>query len=383
MHKFIDFNYIMNNIKENEGEGEEERDNIKYLILNNKPIEDKLHVIAVVSNPCNFKIRYKLMDEFIERMEKEPDVILYIVELVYCNQPFEITSADNKRHLQLRGKIPLWHKENMINLGIKNLLPANWKAVAWIDADIEFDNPHWAINALKILNGGKDIIQLFVNVFDMNFDEEILNIYTGFGYQYCKKLVKGMDINYWHPGYAWACNRTTYDQIGEIYQSGILGAGDNILSHGFFEHETNSLKPGMTQIYLDHVKQFQNKMKGLKLGYGPGSIRHFFHGRKENRNYWGREDILIKYRYDPTTFIDCNSDGLIIPSSIAPKEFIFDIFDYFKNRNEDEMLLQELETSKNQVKVLKYKLKFILHEFEKMKKNEKNEKNDRNKVLHI
>jgi len=352
----------------------QEKNNIKSLILNTKPIDNALHVIAVVSNPCNYKIRYKLMDEFIDRMQKEQHVILYIVELVYGDQEFEITSSTNKHHLQLRGEIPLWHKENMINLGIKKLLPSDWKAVAWIDADIEFENPYWAFNALQILNGGKDIVQLFVNVFDMDFNEETLHIYTGFGYQYCKGLVKGMGINYWHPGYAWACNRTAYDQMGLIYQSGILGAGDNIFSHGFSEHETNSLKPGMTQMYLDDVKQFQDKMKGLKLGYVPGSIRHFFHGIKENRNYWGREDILIKYEYDPNTFIEINSDGLIIPSEIVSRNFIIDIFNYFKDRNEDEMLLEALEKNKNSIHVLKYKLKFILREFEKMKQKDDNDK---------
>ena len=349
----------------------QENNNIKSFILNNTPIDNVLHVIAVVSNPCNYKIRYKLMDEFIDRMLKEPHVILYVVELVYGDQPFEITSTDNKYHLQLRGEIPLWHKENMINLGIKKLLPSDWKAVAWIDSDVDFDNPYWVLNTLQILNGGKDIVQLFVNVFDMNFNEETLNIYTGFGYQYCKGLIKGMGINYWHPGYAWACNRAAYDQMGLLYQSGILGAGDNILSHGFVEHATNSLKPGMTQMYLDDVKRFQDKMEGLKLGYVPGTIRHFFHGKKENRNYWGREDILIKYNFDPTTFIEYNSDGLIIPSKIVPKEFIIDIFDYFKNRNEDEVFLESLEKNKTSIHVLKYKLKFILREFEKMKQKDK------------
>jgi hypothetical protein len=350
---------------------EDEKNNIKYLILNNTPIEEKLHVIAVVSNPCNYKIRYKLMNEFIDRMLKEPHVILYVVELVYNNQPFEITSANNKRHLQLRGKIPLWHKENMINLGIKKLLPSDWKAVAWIDADVDFDNPYWAYNTLQILNGGKDVVQLFVNVFDMDFNEEILNIYTGFGYQYCKDLVKGLGINYWHPGYAWAINRTAYDQIGLIYEVAVLGASDNIFSHGFAEHETNSLKPGMTQQYIDDVKQFQDKMKGLTLGYVPGTIRHFFHGKKDNRNYWGREDILIKYNFDPTTFIEYNSDGLIIPSKIVPKEFILEIFEYFQNRDEDEMIFEELDSSKNIMQVLKYKLNFIIHEFEKTQTNNK------------
>ena len=44
-------------------------DNTKQFVLENDPIEDKLHVIAVVSNPCNFKIRYKLTQEFMKRIE--------------------------------------------------------------------------------------------------------------------------------------------------------------------------------------------------------------------------------------------------------------------------------------------------------------------------
>jgi hypothetical protein len=57
-----------------------QKDDTKYLLLNNKPIEEKLHVIAVISNPCNYKIRYKLTNEFMTRMEKEPNIIVYLVE---------------------------------------------------------------------------------------------------------------------------------------------------------------------------------------------------------------------------------------------------------------------------------------------------------------
>lgn len=109
----------------------------KEFIRKHKPIEDKLHVIAVVSNPCNYNIRYKLARDYLSRMEKEENCISYLVELVYGDQEFVLTDPNNKRHLQLRANIPLWHKENMINLGIKYLLPEDWKAVAWVDADIE------------------------------------------------------------------------------------------------------------------------------------------------------------------------------------------------------------------------------------------------------
>jgi hypothetical protein len=311
-------------------------DNTRQLILGNTPIEDKLHVIAVISNPCNYKIRYKLAHQFFQRMEQEKDVILYVVELVYGDQEFAVTSKGNKRHLQLRGETPLWHKENMINLGIKYLLPTNWKAVAWVDADVEFDNPYWATYALRVLNNGKDFVQLFTNVFDMDIDEQIMNIYTGFGYQYSKNFKKGKELNYWHPGFAWSCNRKAYEQIGGILEEGILGSGDNIMCHSFIKQAPQRLKKGMTNEYMDFVKDKQDKFEGLKIGYIPGTIRHFYHGKKENRNYYGREDILIRHKYDPNTFIRRDAKGLIIPTETCPKEFLKDIMDYFEERNEDE-----------------------------------------------
>ena len=343
-------------------------DDIKKNIISNSKIEDKLHVIAVVSNPCNFKIRYKLTNEFMKRMENEPNVIAYLVELVYGEQLFEVTEAENKRHLQIRtDSPPLWHKENMINLGVRHLLPSNWKAMAWIDADVEFDSAHWASDTLKVLNGGRDYVQLFTHCIDMDFNKQILNTFTGFGYQYTKNFQKGTGQKYWHPGFAWACNRKAYDKMGGIFEAGILGSGDNIMCHTFLKKAPDSLKKGMSQEYIDFIVNLQNKMQGITLGYIPGSIRHFFHGKKENRNYYGREDMLIKYQFNPYTFIEQDSRGLLIPTKNFPKEFLNDIMDYFKGRNEDEMVLQEIMSKeKNNKDVLEYKINFILHEFEKL-----------------
>ena len=155
---------------------------IKEAILNNEPIENKLNVIIVISNPCLYAIRYILTREFIKRIEiEETNVNLYVVELAYKNQKFLCTDSKNKNHLQLRSEIPLWHKENMVNLGVRYLLPKSWKAFAWIDADVEFENPNWALDTLKILNGCKDIVQVFSHCVDMDKNKLALNIFNSFG----------------------------------------------------------------------------------------------------------------------------------------------------------------------------------------------------------
>jgi hypothetical protein len=311
---------------------------IKTAIENNEPIEEKLHVIVVVSNPCLFATRYILMKEFINRIEvEEKNVILYVVELAYKNQNFIITDKNNKRHLQLRTDCPLWHKENMINLGVKYLLPKNYKAFAWIDADIEFENNTWAMDTLKILNGTKDIVQLFSHCVDMAKNKLTMRVFNSAGYQYTKQnQYCGSGDNYWHPGYAWAITRKAYEKMGGLYEQAILGSGDNIMLHCLLKNGINSVKNRYNEDYIDSVVQYERKMKNMRFGYTPGIIRHYYHGSKKNRFYHERWEILVKHQFSPYTDITYDDMGIIIPTPQFSEEFKQDIFNYFKSRNEDE-----------------------------------------------
>jgi len=312
-------------------------DSIKQAILNNSPIDNVLHVVAVISNPCLYARRYILAREFINRMEKEENVILYVVELTYGNQKYYVTDKNNKRHLQLNATIPLWHKENMINAGIKKLLPPAWKAVAWIDADIEFENPGWALDALKVLNGCRDVIQLFSHAVDMDKDENAMSVFPSFGYQYSKgRSTMGNGINMWHPGYAWACTRRAYVTMGGLYDLSILGAGDHNMSFSFLGKGVDSVNAGATDDYKDSIIAFEDGAKTLRLGYVPGVIRHHFHGLKKNRKYMERWHILVDNAYSPKDHMTKNKDGLLVPTAACPQKILDDILKYFKERNEDE-----------------------------------------------
>jgi len=317
-----------------------EIDNIRYIhnpikeaIQNNDPL-DTLHVIMVISNPCQYASRYLLAKEFIYRMAQEP-IQLYVVELVYGDQEFQVTKKNCPTHLQLRTEVPLWHKENMVNMGIK-LLPLNWKAMAWIDADIEFESTTWAQDTLKLLNGSKDVVQLFSHIVDMNKDDSTMGIYASFGYQYCKQTCKyrssGKDL--WHPGYAWAMNRKTYDKVG-IYDVSILGSGDHNMALSFLGHGMSSLNQETSEGYKQSIATYQSRARKLRLGYVPGVIRHYYHGTKENRKYTERWKILVKHQYDPSKHVKYQSNGLLVPTSECPPELLSDIYNYFKERNED------------------------------------------------
>ena len=311
---------------------------IKYAITNNDPIESKLNVIIVVSNPCLYAKRYILLKEFVKRIEEEEEnVNLFVVELAYDKQKFYVTSKTNKNHLQIRTCDPIWHKENMVNLGVKYLLPESWKAFAWIDADVEFDSNSWALDTLKILNGCKDVVQLFSHCIDMDKDENTLNIFNSFGYSFNKtKKYTQRGIDYWHPGYAWAITRKAYEKIGGIYDKGVLGSGDSIMALSFINKTGNMNNVNYSEDYNNSMLEFQKKAKTLRLGYTPGIIRHYFHGSKINRQYTERWQILIRQQYSPIQHLTYDSFGILIPTEQFSEEFKNDILNYFKERKEDE-----------------------------------------------
>lgn len=309
---------------------------IKSAIRFNDKIEDKLHVIMVISNPCSYNKRWRLARQFIEHMLDSEDVLLYVVELAYGNQDYQITSKYDPRHLQLRTETPLWHKENMINLGVKKLLPSNWKAFAWIDADLEFEHMSWATDTLKILNGCKDVVQIFSHCLDMANDNSTLQVFHGFGYQYATgKKYYGNGVNFWHCGFAWAMTRKAYEKIGGLFQLAILGAGDHQMALAMIGI-SNSIHIGSTDAYKNRLHAMVQQAKHLRVGYVPGVCRHFFHGSKKNRKYMSRWEILIKYKYNPDRHITVDENGVIIPTNECPKAMLEDIMTYFQQRREDD-----------------------------------------------
>ena len=312
---------------------------VKQGIINNEPIEEKLNVIIVISNPCLYARRYILAREFIKRMEMEENVELYIVELTYHNQSYLVTEKSNPNHLQLNTQVPIWHKENMINMGVRYLLPKEWKAFAWIDADIEFESTTWAIDTLRLLNGTFDILQLWSHAADLDKNENAMSVFNSAGYQFVKNTSsynESKEINFWHPGFAWACTRKAYDKMNGLYDLSILGSGDNIMMLSLLKNGIKSINEFSSDGYKHSVSEYQKKVKNLRFGYVPGVIRHYFHGSKINRKYSERWVILVEHNFNPSIHLTKTKEGLLIPSEKCPQKLLDDIFQYVAERNEDE-----------------------------------------------
>ena len=313
------------------------RNDIKAAIDNNGPIEERLNVIIVVSNPCQYARRYILAREFVRRIENH--VNLFIVELAHDRKRFQVTEANNPRHLQIRtDTAPLWHKENLINIGVKKLLPADWRAFAWVDADIEFENTTWANDALKVLNGSRDVVQLWSHAIDLDSKENTMNIFESFGYKYTKDRTFGKSM--WHPGFAWAITRDAYERVGGLFEVSILGSGDHNMAMSLIGKGIQSVNANQSDGYRACIDKFCQKAASLRLGYVPGVIRHYFHGSKKNRQYSERWKILADNEFDPSIHLKKNAVGLLVPTDVCPPAMLKGIVKYFEERNEDEKVSQ-------------------------------------------
>lgn len=299
---------------------------ILTLLKNNIPNET-LYVISVISNPCNFESRYRLANDYIKRMKKFKQVKLYMVELVYGDQEFRIKHEPT---IRIRtDSQPLWIKENLINIGVKHL-PHNWKYMAWIDADLEFNNPYWSTDTLKILNGYKDIVQLWETAYFLDRNNKPIETDYSMGYLYCKNVIG----KYRHPGYAWACTRKAYETLGGLHDKSILGSGDMILACALMGK--NHIDSRYHQTYRSMIASYVERAKTLRLGYTPGSISHYYHGTRSSRGYCTRYKILIEYNYSPMTDISYDQIGLLCPTASCPVGMLHDISRYFASRKEDD-----------------------------------------------
>ncbi len=281
--------------------------------INHHHPSNRLNVIAVVSNPVAYKSRYLLFKKFQAYMATQ-DVNLIIVELAMAHRDFEVTESGNPNHVQVRAHTELWHKENLVNAGFA-ALPHDWQYAAWLDADIEFLNKDWVhdtLNALQI----HPVVQMFQNAIDMGPDGQALQTHTGFGYMYAKGMPMGKGKGYYfpHPGYAWAIRREAYDGIGRLVDWAILGAGDHHMAWALVGKVAASLPQGLHPNYVKKLLAWESRAEHFirrDLGYVPGTITHFFHGKKKDRKYTERWSVLLDNNYDPEKDIKFNHWGVL------------------------------------------------------------------------
>jgi hypothetical protein len=304
-------------------------------------------VVTSIFNPVPFESRYKSYMLF-EQHILSFGVYLITVELVVNNRTFQVTDANNPRHIQLRTPDVLWYKENLINIGIKRS-PAHCKYIAWIDLEVRFLNMNWVRDTMNALEQFK-VVQLFEVVKILGPESQTIEAHIGFGQCHTKnrvgiyagKLKKKYNVSHKHycaPGYAWGAKKTTLLEIGGLFDKGIVGDGDSMMSAGF-KGSVSKSKSSYGPYLLEAIVEWQKKTKSIVkrgLGYVEGAVNHLWHGSRKTRGYVNRRRIIksSKIVFDPKEHIYYDENGLIRFQPNVGKYYSKLILKYLRSRNED------------------------------------------------
>lgn len=301
--------------------------------------DSTLHVIGVISNPVRYHSRYRLFREWYARMLATPNVQVHIVEIAFGDRHHEVTQSDNPRHLQLRTTHELWHKENMVNLAEKRLLPANWKYMAWVDCDVFFADPNWALETIHQLQH-HPVVQPWQNCLDLGFDGQVLQMFESFCYIHHlgvpKQCHPSQPYKYAHSGFAWACTRSFWESVRGLMEWCIVGSADHHMAWAMINGVHHSVHGGMSEGFKRKAREWQEaafKITQGNLGYVKGRIEHKFHGLKKNRQYRERWQMFIDHKFCPIGDLGYDSQGLLYLRNKPGLEK--EIRDYMRGRQED------------------------------------------------
>ena len=343
----------------------------------------KFWVIVVLSNPIRYRRRYELYWDFIE-MCHAAGVRTITVEQAFGNRQFMVTEPNNPYHLQIRTVEELWHKENMINLGVKHacaIAPGEVREVAWIDADCRPARPYrdWFDETWHQLQHN-EFVQMWESMVDLDANYNPMGLpmpsfmsnYIKYGTpspeQFKKiqdetKVLKVQQTQHHHhhhhhhhpdypcddltlthtdkvpypsypeygsskvfgrPGLAWAANIDAWNKVGGLIDFSILGAGDWYMAHGLIGAMHLVATPQIgTKRYTDKLLQWQELAeRWIKrdVGYTPGIVYHDSHGDKVNREYGTRGRILRINQYDPDRDVKYDAQGLLQLETWEPRQ---------------------------------------------------------------
>jgi len=324
-----------------------------------------LHIAAAYSNPFRWRSRRQLFNDFARHMRSCPNVALYVVELAYGDRPFEVTLADEPGILQLRTDCEMFHKENLINLGVRQF-PANWRYGGYVDGDFHFTRYDWALEAVHMLQH-HEFVQLFSNYADLtsatatsDTGHRMYRNNSSFAWNYLhqaefravKQAQQAKDPYYGHaiptkefpfgyppgaPGGAWAWRRSAFDTVGGLLDTCVMGSADWWMAFGLIGQKTMLHGDQTIRSYNDEIRNWQQRAAALTANIGcvDQFALHFYHGPSSRRNYGSREAILQDNHFDPRYDLTRDWQGVYRWTGNKPR--LRDaVRKYFLDRHEDE-----------------------------------------------
>jgi len=280
--------------------------------------------VTTYFNPLGYANKSENYSIFRESSKKQ-GLKLLTVELAFGKTPFELKETDADILIRLRTKKEniIWHKEAMLNIGLKNL-PADCDKFVWLDCDIIFKNDRWIsetstlLERYALVQPYRYFIRLPKGKRDLGPDQ-INELITSGKHSYGVSLIdiekKAKSKSYIDPNSRgiWAARRKIFDII-QFFEYDIVGGGDTWMLHAFTSSIPITTKLDLypdtfRQKYLKWYSVATREIKG-SVFVSEGAVLHLWHGKIENRDYWGRHKKICEANYNPDTDIIKDSQGL-------------------------------------------------------------------------
>ncbi len=295
-------------------------------------------------NPAKYPNKVENYQKFRNSLKRQ-GLKLVCVETVFDDSKFELKDSDAEILIQIRGnkKNIMWQKEAMLNIALKNL-PKDCDKIAWLDADVIFQNYNWVKETAKLLED-YNVVQPFsycvrlrkgdsIDSLDLNtlkFGIREGEFFFSSGFKYPKN---NFDFeNYFESGdfgFAWCARKEIFDNIG-FYDKAILGGADYLIAKAFYGINWIPVKDIFSVRFgQDFLKYFNNLSRVIhkSVYFTRGNLFHLWHGDFVNRNYDKRYKILWEENFSPTLDVSIGKNGLLEWSSdkFGLHDFVLDYF---------------------------------------------------------
>lgn len=321
---------------------------------------NNLAVVSCLFNPNGSQRRLNNFKKFVEEIHAS-GVHCLIVELAFGTRPFMMSSY--KHVIQLRTNDVMWHKERLLNIGIKQLLSEGYEKIAWLDGDIVFKNPDWPWVVAAQLESAQ-LCQVFSTV-SIQRGSGLPPQRGGSAVKYFmdhNKLFSQPPVFSWgvawdgslggQSGFGWAARAEVFQQV-LLFENAIVGGADKMMLAASLAEKSNLSELAKltvshiacpkcahrnrsdlyTSNFINWVRQWSVAV-GNKVNYAPLQIRDMYHGSRANRKYMSRRNILFKHQYNPAADLSTSPSGCLAWGS-KKTELHQDVESYFSSRQED------------------------------------------------
>jgi hypothetical protein len=300
-----------------------------------------LGVVTVYFNPAGFRSRRRNYDLFRDRIVAA-GLGLVTVECALNGRPFEVPPGPGV--CRVRGRDIMWQKERLLNVAVAEM-PDTCCKIAWLDADVLFENPDWAAETAARLDDFP-VVQPFDRAVRLPHgatdDDGRGDSYSGFAAVYARhphRLLAGDFAAHGHTGFAWAARREVLAGRG-LYDACIAGSGDHMMAHAFCGDWTSACVDRILGAANRHRGYFTAWCRAVyplvraRVGFVPGAVLHLWHGEVGDRRYVDRNRELAGFGFDPAADVRVGAGGCWEWASRKPGLHRW-AADYFGRRRED------------------------------------------------